>query len=125
MLDKFILNFCILIFDSTFEKNYEMTNLDQKEWWSQFLADQNGVILDVRTEDEFLEGSIPEAINIDIYKGQGFIYRIEELDKTKSYFVYCAAGARSANACGVMQQLGFENTYNLVGGFSNWEGPLK
>ena len=79
----------------------------------------------MRTEDEYNDGSIPNAINIDIYKGQGFIYKVEELDKSKNYYVYCAAGARSSQACGVMQQLGFENTYNLLGGFSNWEGPTK
>ncbi|MFY8069655.1 MAG: rhodanese-like domain-containing protein [Flavobacterium sp.] len=98
-------------------------NLEQKEWWSQFLNDEYGVIIDVRTEDEFESGKIPGALNIDIYKGQGFIYEVEELDKSKNFYVYCAAGVRSANACGVMQQLGFENVFNLVGGFSNWEGP--
>lgn len=98
-------------------------NLEQKEWWSQFLNDEHGIIIDVRTEDEFESGKIPGALNIDIYKGQGFIYEVEELDKTKNFYVYCAAGVRSANACGVMQQLGFENVFNLVGGFSNWEGP--
>lgn len=98
-------------------------NLEQKEWWSQLLNDEHGVIIDVRTEDEFESGKIPGALNIDIYKGQGFIYEIEELDKSKNFYVYCAAGVRSANACGVMQQLGFENVFNLVGGFSNWEGP--
>ena len=98
-------------------------NLEQKEWWSQFLNDEHGIIIDVRTEDEFESGKIPGALNIDIYKGQGFIYKVEELDKAKNFYVYCAAGVRSANACGVMQQLGFENVYNLLGGFSNWEGP--
>jgi len=98
-------------------------NLEQKEWWSQFLNDEHGIIIDVRTEDEFESGKIPGSLNIDIYKGQGFIYEIEELDKPKNFYVYCAAGVRSANACGVMQQLGFENVFNLVGGFSNWEGP--
>jgi rhodanese-related sulfurtransferase len=98
-------------------------NLEQKEWWSQFLNDEHGIIIDVRTEDEFESGKITGALNIDIYKGQGFIYRVEELDKSKNFYVYCAAGVRSANACGVMQQLGFENVFNLVGGFSNWEGP--
>jgi rhodanese-related sulfurtransferase len=98
-------------------------NLEQKEWWSQFLNDEYGIIIDVRTEDEFESGKIPGSLNIDIYKGQGFIYEIEELDKSKNFYVYCAAGVRSANACGVMQQLGFENVFNLVGGFSNWEGP--
>ena len=98
-------------------------NLEQKEWWSQFLNDEHGIIIDVRTEDEFESGKIPGSLNIDIYKGQGFIYEIEELDKSKNFYMYCAAGVRSANACGVMQQLGFENVFNLVGGFSNWDGP--
>jgi rhodanese-related sulfurtransferase len=98
-------------------------NLEQKEWWSQFLNDEYGIIIDVRTEDEFESGKIPGALNIDIYKGRGFVYQVEELDKSKNFYVYCAAGVRSANACGVMQQLGFENVFNLVGGFSNWDGP--
>ena len=98
-------------------------NLEQKEWWSQFLNDEYGIIIDVRTEDEFESGKIPGALNIDIYKGQGFVYQVEELDKSKNFYVYCAAGVRSANACGVMHQLGFENVFNLVGGFSNWDGP--
>lgn len=100
-------------------------NLQQQDWWSQFLSDENGLIIDVRTEEEVLNGKIPGSINFDIYKGQGFVYQIEELDKTKNYYVYCAAGVRSANACGIMQQLGFDNTFNLIGGFSNWEGPVE
>ena len=79
-------------------------NLDQKEWWEGFLTTENAVILDVRTEDEVANGIIPGAINIDIYKGQGFIYQVEELDKDKTYFVYCLAGGRSAQACGIMKQ---------------------
>lgn len=125
MCVKFILKFFFTILDSTFGKKLKMINLDQNTWWSQFLADENGVIIDVRTEDEYNNGFIPEAINIDIYKGQGFIYRVEELDKSKNYYVYCAAGVRSVNACSAMEQLGFEKTFNLVGGFSNWEGPTK
>ena len=55
-------------------------NLSQQEWAEQLQADTNAVILDVRTEDEWNEGIIPNAILIDIYKGQGFIYELEELD---------------------------------------------
>ena len=106
------------------KKKDKMTNLDQNTWWSQFSQDENGVILDVRTEDEFNGGHIPGALNIDIYKGQGFIYQVDELDKDKTYFVYCLAGGRSAQACGIMKQLGFEKVYNLVGGISQWEGPV-
>jgi len=84
--------------------------------------DPEAVILDVRTQDEWDEGIIPGAINIDIYKGQGFIYEVDQLDKNKNYYVYCKAGGRSAQACAIMSQLGFPNTYNLTGGFMQWNG---
>ena len=99
-------------------------NLAQEVWVDQLENDENAFILDVRTEDECNEGMIPEAVNIDIYKGQGFIYLIEELDKSKNYYVYCRSGARSAQACLIMNQLGFENTYNLVGGMLEWSGEV-
>jgi len=87
-------------------------------------AETNAVVLDVRTEEECSEGIISNAINIDIYKGQGFIYQLEALDKDKNYYVYCKAGGRSAQACSIMNQLGFANSYNLLGGFMNWEGEV-
>ncbi|NBW28586.1 MAG: rhodanese-like domain-containing protein [Flavobacteriaceae bacterium] len=99
-------------------------NLEQEVWRDQIKNDSNAIILDVRTEDEFSEGIIPGAINIDIYKGQGFLYAIEELDKSKNYYVYCRSGGRSAQACSIMNQLGFPNTYNLIGGIMNWEGEV-
>ena len=99
-------------------------NLSEQEWWEKLQMDNNAVILDVRTQDEWNRGIIPGAINIDIYKGQGFIYALEELDKTKNYYVYCAAGSRSGQACNIMEQLGFATTYNLVGGISKWTGSV-
>ena len=99
-------------------------NLDQEVWRDQLKEDANSVILDVRTEDEFKEWIIPGAINIDIYKGQGFIDAIEEMDKSKNYYVYCRSGGRSGQACSIMSELGFENAYNLLGGIMNWEGEV-
>lgn len=99
-------------------------NLTQEDWVSQYEADENAVILDVRTEAECDEGIIPGAINIDIHEGQGFIAKIEALDKSKNYYVYCRSGARSAKACEIMDELGFENTYNLLGGFLEWNGEV-
>lgn len=99
-------------------------NISQQEWWEKAQEDSNAVILDVRTADEWNRGIIPGAINIDIYKGQGFIDEVEQLDKSKTYYVYCAAGARSGQACSIMQQLGFTDTYNLMGGISQWSGPV-
>ena len=99
-------------------------DLSQNDWKSKLENDPNAVILDVRTEEEWNDGIIPNAVLNDIYKGQGFLYRLEELDKTKNYYVYCKAGGRSAQACAIMNQMGFETTYNLEGGFSNWKGDV-
>ncbi len=107
-----------------FLKKIKKMNLSQSDWKKQLGEDENAVILDVRTHEECAEGSIPNAIFNDIYKGQGFIYNLEALNKNKNYYVYCKAGARSSQACAIMKQMGFENTYNLDGGFMNWKGEV-
>lgn len=99
-------------------------DLTQQQWAEQLSSDNNAVIIDVRTPEEWSEGIIPNAQMIDIYEGPGFIYKLDELDKSKNYYVYCKAGGRSAQACQIMQQLGFENTYNLMGGFMQWQGDV-
>lgn len=102
-----------------------MADLTQQNWRQQLNDDDNAVILDVRTQEEIEQGMIPKALHIDIYKGQGFIDELEELDKSKNYYVYCRSGARSAQACSVMNQLGFTNAYNLMGGFNDWKGDVE
>jgi len=102
-----------------------MKNLVQQEWSDELSKSTNGVILDVRTALEVEEGKIPGATNIDIFKAQEFIDALEKLDKNLPYFVYCKAGSRSAQACAVMHQMGFEYTYNLEGGFSEWSGDVE
>lgn len=99
-------------------------NLTQEDWIEQLEADSNAVILDVRTEDEYNDGIIASAINIDIHQGPAFISAIEALDKSKNYYVYCRSGARSAKACEIMNELGFENAYNLLGGILAWNGEI-
>ena len=90
------------------------------EWEEKIAQDKDAVILDVRTEEETENGIIEGAKVIDIYQGQGFIDEVEKLDKDKNYYVYCRSGARSAQACALMGQLGFETTYNLLGGYMAW-----
>ncbi|WP_308993487.1 rhodanese-like domain-containing protein [Mariniflexile litorale] len=101
-----------------------MEDLSQEEWASQLAEDKNAVILDVRTDAEVADGIIPNAIHMDIYKGQDFIDEVEALDKDKNYYVYCRSGNRSGQACAIMEQLGFTNAYNLEGGILEWEGDL-
>ena len=101
-----------------------MEDLSQEEWASQLAKDENAVIIDVRTGAEVADGIIPNAIHIDIFKGQGFIDEVGALDKNKNYYIYCRSGNRSGQACAIMQSLGFENAYNLEGGILEWEGDL-
>jgi len=101
-----------------------MADLSQEEWSEQFESDENAFLLDVRTQEEVEEGYIPNSTNIDIYLGQEFVAELEKLDKTKNYYVYCRSGQRSGQACAIMNKLGFENAYNLQGGFMNWEGEI-
>ncbi len=101
-----------------------MEDLTQEEWVAQLENDDNAVVLDVRTDNEVADGIIPNAIHLDIYKGQEFINAIDDLDKTKSYYVYCRSGNRSGQACQIMEELGFEKAYNLEGGMLEWTGDV-
>ena len=101
-----------------------MIDLNKEDWVQRTAEDDEAVLLDVRTLEEVEDGIIPNAKHIDIYMGQGFIDELEKLDKSKSYYVYCRSGVRSVQACTLMKQLGFETTYNLLGGFSNWDGEV-
>lgn len=100
-------------------------DLLQDDWVEDLQADNNAVILDVRTEDEVNQGKIANSINLDFHKGQEFVEELEKLDKSKNYYVYCRSGARSGQTCAAMEQMGFENAYNLVGGILAWEGDLE
>ncbi|WP_081209255.1 rhodanese-like domain-containing protein [Salegentibacter sediminis] len=101
-----------------------MKELTQEEWREKLEQDDKAVVLDVRTEEEMEEGYLPNAKLIDIYKGQEFVDEIEKLDKTKNYYIYCRSGQRSEQACQLMDQMGFPNTYNLLGGIIEWEGEI-
>jgi len=99
-----------------------MADLSQEEWQNKYSNDSNSILLDVRTQDEVDEGFIPNSKHIDIFLGQGFIDEVKKLDASKNFYVYCRSGGRSAQACAILNSLGVENTYNLIGGFSEWKG---
>lgn len=80
----------------------------------------NGVVLDVRTPDEFADGALPNAININ-YNDDLFVSNIKKLDVNKTYFVYCLSGGRSASAVSYMRNNGFKNVIELKGGIMAWK----
>lgn len=78
------------------------------------------VVIDVRTPAEFADGHIPNAKNIDI-KEATFDEKISELDRSTNYVINCQMGGRSARATAKMQELGFKNVKNLLGGIVAWK----
>lgn len=99
-----------------------MADLTQEQWREQLENDDNAVILDVRTDAEFEEESIPGATQMDIYNGAEFLQKAKELDPEKNYYVYCRSGGRSSQACMLLNSVGVKNAYNLKGGITEWEG---
>ena len=96
-------------------------DLSQEAWKSKFEADENAFLLDVRTPEEYDDGHIPEATLLNIRDPQSFVQGLESLDPSKNYYVYCRSGARSAQACQLMNQMGISSAYNLLGGYMEWE----
>ena len=78
------------------------------------------VIIDVRTPEEFARGHIENAINLDC-QSETFRDELNNLDKDKTYLVYCGVGGRSAGALAIMEELGFMEAYNMLGGISQWQ----
>lgn len=99
-------------------------DLTQQEWAKNQASDSNSIILDVRTAEEFAEGHLPNAVLLDLRNPEGFLKGVEELETTKTYFVYCRSGARSAQACQVLKQQGIAECYNLLGGILEWQGEI-
>ncbi len=88
------------------------------EMMQKNLNNPNFIIIDVRTESEFKQGHIKNAVNIN-YNDAGFKNNLEKLDKNKTYLVYCRSGNRSAKAVNIMKELDFLEVYDF-GGIIEW-----
>ncbi len=78
------------------------------------------VIIDVRTREEFSGEHIENATNIDFYS-ETFRDMLNNLDKNKTYLIYCRSGARSGSTLDIMAELNFKEVYNILGGILSWE----
>ncbi|OHA80066.1 MAG: hypothetical protein A2747_00365 [Candidatus Yonathbacteria bacterium RIFCSPHIGHO2_01_FULL_44_41] len=83
---------------------------------------ENGeaMVVDVRTPDEFAEGHINGAQNINI-NDPLFSEKVSILNKEASYVVNCLSGGRSSRATSLLYELGFKNVMNLEGGITAWK----
>ena len=78
------------------------------------LVENNECIIDVREENEFELGNIKGAINIPLSQMRD---RLDEIPKDKTLYIHCRSAQRSYNATLALQQLGFEDIYNISGSY--------
>jgi len=78
------------------------------------------IVLDVRTPEEYKDGHIPGAINLDIRQADTF-NKLDKLNRNAKYIVYCRTNHRSGMAVDHMMQSGFKNVYQMMDGFPGWE----
>jgi rhodanese-related sulfurtransferase len=78
------------------------------------------IILDVRTPEEFAEGHLLGAVNMNVMAAD-FAARLGALDREKTYLVYCRSGNRSTKAVQTMERLGFRSVSHMVEGILGWQ----
>ena len=99
------------IHDVTVEEAYSLIQQNQ--------LDPTFIIIDVRTPEEFVEGHIEGAINID-FRSENFGGQIDELNRNNKYLIYCRSGNRSRGALEVMVEMDFKEVYHLLAGIIKW-----
>jgi rhodanese-related sulfurtransferase len=82
-------------------------------------TEENRMIIDVRTPQEYAFGHLEKAVNINFYDSM-FIEKISALDKTQPISLYCRSGDRSGQTLQIMASLGFTNVIDLEGGIQLW-----
>lgn len=104
-----------------------LPNMDIDEHLDDMRYLKNVVLVDVRTPEEYQEGHVPGAINIEASKckraNQEYIESILT-DKTAHIYMYCFSGARSGMAAAFLRQMGYDRAEN-IGGFEGYTGPIE
>ena len=106
-----------------------------QETWSTLEAQPSAMLVDVRTAGEWEEVGVPDisafnkkAVTLSWRTQPNMVLNTQfetELqkaipDRTTPLYFLCRSGGRSADAAAAMAQLGYENCFNIIGGFTNW-----
>ena len=81
---------------------------------------ENAVLIDVRTPEEYAEGHLDNAVNINWYD-EDFINQFETIEKDETIYVYCKKGGRSSSAAELLTSTGYTNVIDLLGGYDALE----
>ena len=93
--------------------------VNSKEVNTMLQKDKKLIVLDVRTVDEYKEGHLKGAINIDIRLSDA-LSKIDKLDHNAKYIVHCRTNHRSQIAVDHMVQSNFKTVYQMMDGISGW-----
>jgi phage shock protein E len=116
----FIMSFFNTIFGAFAQTDNGIELLSPAEFKS--CTDHKDVqLIDVRTAQEFNNGFINNAANLNIYQKRAFLEGLENFDKEKPIYVYCQVGGRSRNAAQILKKVGFKKIYDLKGGYQNYQ----
>ncbi len=87
---------------------------------TQMINRQDAVVVDVREDPEYAKGHVMGARHIPLSQLSA---RAGELQKfrSKPLIAYCESGTRSGQAVAVLRKQGFEQVFNLTGGFAAWQ----
>ena len=83
-------------------------------------GDTQFIILDIRTPGEYKAGHIHKSMLIDYYS-KDFVDKIKQLDRSKTYLLYCRSGGRSGRSLRLFQKLNFQKVYHLDSGIIGWK----
>lgn len=97
--------------------------------WNDIVDEESGqtlqntyTLLDVRSPEENAQGAIPGSLNIPNTELRA---RIDEVPSDKPIVVYCGVGQRGYLAERILRQRGFEDVYNLSGGYTTYSIAMQ
>ncbi len=104
------------LFSNTSNAQNAATLLDSKEFKAAIAASKEAQVIDVRMAMEYNQGHFDQAVNISFYD-KDFATQMERFDKSKPIYLYCRSGIRSGKAAKLLAKRGFEEIYDLKGGY--------
>ena len=107
---------------TTIQQEKESRTIDVVQF-EKLINQEPRQILDVRTPEEWAEGTIKDAQKMNFFD-TNFQEQLDQLDKKKPVFVYCKSGGRSGQAAKQLETKGFI-VYNLSGGITAWKAAGK
>jgi len=119
MKTKIVIILMLLLPFATISKAQNKVEVNSTKVNSMLKTDKTLIVLDVRTAEEFKEGHIKGAINIDIRQPDA-LTKIDKINKKTKYIVHCRTNHRSKIAVDHMIQSGFKTVYQMMDGYAGW-----